>query len=125
MIFLFLTGGEFHQYDSVAYPHIAEASSGLIQRGWNMFTRSSSQSKIQDILDQPSMQSEALRIYLKSYKMRLCKFEFSSLDAEIATSDILHIFQSLRYVHNCVGNCNNPKKSEYKIVSKVRYQVNS
>ncbi len=99
--YFIFTGREFHQYDSVAYPHIVEPS-GLIQRSWHIITGARGFSQMQEILDQPSMQSEALRIYLKEHKERLC--DLASLDAEMATRDILHIFHSLRYVRICDRN---------------------
>ncbi len=110
----------------MAYPRIQKTSPGVFKKTWNYFTGGSSQNQMQEskILDQPSMQEEAMRIYLEEYKKILCDFSFSSLNPEIATSDILHIFHSLRYVHSCtcVRSYNNATISEYKNVSKVRFQ---
>ncbi len=63
------------------------------------------------------MQSEALKIYLKENRERLC--DLASLDAEMATRDILHIFHSLRYVRNCDGNYFECKKL---ITVRIRFQ---
>ncbi len=75
------------------------------------------QRQMQEILDRSSMQSGALRIYLKEHKERLC--DLASLNAEMATTDILHIFHSLRHVHTCDRNSFECKKL---IMVRIRFQ---
>ena len=113
LIFLFCLvpdHGVFHQYDSVAYPHV-ESGSKVVRllkkgwkKGWNFITGGSSAAEDEITLpSQDVMQSEALRFYLDAHKNTLCKFIFPcSFNASVATDGIMGIFKSLRYVQHCV-----------------------
>ena len=97
-----VAGGVFHQYDSMAYPHVVTKQS-RVRRVYNFVTRTDSTpvDKV-DLPDQNSMQSEALKMYLEEFKKRLC--DFNILNAQIATTEIMNIFQSLLSVQHCVNN---------------------
>ncbi len=127
---IFYIGKEFHQYDSVAYPKLEESNSSdslwqSINKGIKSLMGSSSKSVVQknETLDQQSMQSNALETYLNDYKRRFCEFDFSSLDAQIATEDIMYIFKSLKSVRSCVNDCKdlNTFNCTKEVFSKVRF----
>lgn len=97
----------FHQYDSMAYPHIATDSNVVIKvfkLGWDFFTGgTSSTEKEICIPDQNSMQSEALRLYMKTHdvELKLCQFQFLSIKS--VTEDIMIIFHSLHSILTWTG----------------------
>ena len=105
---IFFTAGTAHQYDSFAYPHIVSESKviNLIKRGVN-FLASGTFTTEQEITlpDQDSMQSTALKEYLKDFEDMLCLYKSSSLDTKFCIDQIMNIFFALREVHHCINNC--------------------
>lgn len=93
----------------MAYPHVESKSTvvNFLKKGWNFITGGTSATEGEVTLpSQDVMQSEALNFYLDAHKSTLSKFSFpSSFKADIATNEIMTIFNSLRFVTHCMDDC--------------------
>lgn len=102
----FIVKEVFHQYDSMAYPHVSSDSNIVVEFFKTLSSKLTGSKKNEISLPtQNLMQSEALKMYLEEHRLILCEMKFtSSFNIQTFIKEILFIFNSVRLVRHCIGD---------------------